>query len=101
MDDKVSKLPMIALIAASAIGVLAFSIGQYSEKKTAQETSVNELRAEHIATEAVMKKIGQDSIAETERRNEAAQRAYISSPQYQEAKRLEAEDREWLKTHPK
>jgi hypothetical protein len=93
MDDKVSKAPMIALITATAGGLLIFSIAQFREKKSAQEIAINALQAEHAKTEAVMRNIGEKAETEAGVIRQDKKAAYRRTAAAQELKRLEAEDR--------
>lgn len=101
MDDKVSKLPIIALIAAAGGALLAFSIAQFNEKKDAQETAVQGLNAEHAETEAVMRKIGEEAAAAERNRPTDPNEARRAFEATEALKRLDEKDEaEWQRSHP-
>jgi uncharacterized protein HemX len=95
MREKISPLPMIAVIAASAIGILIFSILQFRQKQELAAESVQQLATEHRETEAVMKAIGADAAQAAQQ-----QQSKIGFTQSVELKKLEDEDRRWLAEHP-
>jgi hypothetical protein len=93
MNEKVSALPMIAVIALSGIAILAASmiaVRQHREAETIAENTTAAAREKRDAdTAAVMNEIGKNA-ARAETSNVA---------QSDELKRLEAEDRKWLADH--
>jgi hypothetical protein len=100
MDDKVSKFPIVALIAAAAGALLAFSIAQFNEKKDAQETAVQGLDAEHTETEAVMRKIGEEAAAAERNRPNDPNEARRALEASEALKRLdEKEEADWQRAH--
>ncbi|HEX3912695.1 MAG TPA: hypothetical protein VHW71_04240 [Steroidobacteraceae bacterium] len=76
MDEKVSKWPMIGLIAGSATALLAFSVWQSSERKAKQESEYRQLQERDQETAAAMQQIGA-----------AAARAAKPDPTYDELQR--------------
>jgi hypothetical protein len=93
MSEKINRLPILALIAISALGLLTFSILQSTERKDKQEAAAQALQREHDATEATMKAIGERAAEAEEAATAAREKAYQETPQAIELQRLEAEDR--------
>jgi hypothetical protein len=93
MEEKISKGPILALLATSAAGLIIFSIAQFQEKKASQETAVNALQAEHAETGAVMRDIGKKAEQEELQQRQDKEAAYQRTPEALELKRLELEDR--------
>jgi outer membrane murein-binding lipoprotein Lpp len=101
MNDKVSKLPIIALIAGAGGALLAFCIAQFDEKKDAQETAVQGLNAQHAETEAVMRKIGEEAAAAERNRATDPNEARRALEVTEALKRLDEKDEaEWQRSHP-
>src|ERR1700683_1299867 len=96
MHEKVNRWAIIAIIAASALGLATFSVLQSEQRKEKQQAAFDLAAKNEAETEAVMKKIGQEALSEEQQRNNAAQAEYLASPQYAELKRLEEEDRDAL-----
>ena len=93
MKEKVNRWPIIALISASALGLLTFSVLQSSERRTKQEAALQRTAADQKATEETMQKIGADAARAAGQLELDKQAQQARSLAGQELKRLEAEDR--------
>jgi hypothetical protein len=93
MLEKVSKTPIILVLAAAAASVLALSIAQFNGKKSEQETALKALQKEHEDTSAAMRELGRRAAAAEEAAAAAREKAYRETPEAIELQRLEAEDR--------
>lgn len=100
MNERTSKLPIIAVIAVTTATLVTLSITQFRAQQADQQRAYDAARTEHQATESVMAKIGQDSLNSAQK--EAARRdaIYRTSPDYIELKRLQDDDQRWLREHP-
>jgi type II secretory pathway component PulJ len=94
MNEKVARWPMIALIAASVLGLATFSVLQSEQQKAKQQAAYNQAARERAETEAVMKKLGQDAArAEAAELPPSTAEAYKRNAAAIELKRLEDDDR--------
>ena len=100
MHEKVNRWPIIALLAVSASALLLFSAMQSAQRKEKQQAKFDLAAMDQAKTEQVMKQIGEQADRDDYQANLSKDQQYARSAAGKEAKRLEDEDRRWLKEHP-
>jgi hypothetical protein len=97
MDEKVSRLPIILVLGASASGLLVFSVLQYQGKREVQQQAFDALKREHQETARVVRRAGEEGVEAQATEGEAADAVRRALNSSIELKRLEDEDRAALR----
>lgn len=93
MEEKVNRWPIIAVIAASALGLATFSVMQSTQRKAQQEKEAAKLLRKQEETTTAMQKIGRDAAKAQGQLELSKAEAWEHSAAAAELKRLETEDR--------